>query len=105
FDGRWHPFSVRGECNRRKTSQSSRSLRPLRSLRSTQARQNFPRTIAELLIVGDLFRVLLRFAAAREVVAGGGSVEPRGRHLPASLGDVLLAACDFSGLARRRIVG
>src|SRR5215470_12935730 len=72
---------------------------------STQAREDLLRAFAELLVGRDQLRVLLRLALAREVVARDGGVEPRRRHLPASLRDVLAAARDLRGLARRRIVG
>src|SRR4029077_9591861 len=63
------------------------------------------RASAELLVVGNLLGVLLRFALAREVVARDSRVEVRRRDLAAAFGDVLLAAGDLRRLARGRIVG
>src|SRR5438477_9699207 len=75
------------------------------SPRLLEARQNLPRALAELFVLGNLHRVRPRLGVAGQVEVRHRRVERGRRDQPARGGDALLAARDLARLTRGRVVG
>src|SRR5579871_3566553 len=88
-----------GERQARSPSSSPASWR---ARRSSQTGQQFPRALAELLVVADLLGVHARLVLLRQAEIRNRDVVPGRGDAPAAVGDLLLASRDLLRLALLR---